>query len=546
MFGSILRLSLTLAVFFSAPVLAQNERWTALTLEQRVAQMFVVNLYGSQLTEVGNEFLVRYQPGGVVLLGENIGTPEAITTLINRYQETMVTADGLPLLIAVDQETGPISHLKDGFTVFPTPALITATDDTSYAYRVGEATAEELRAVGINMDLAPVADLETNRNNPIISRRSFGSDPAMVSPMIGAFVEGIQNAGVLATAKHFPGHGETSEDSHTALPVIDLSRERLETIELAPFRAAIQADAAAIMVAHIWYPALEPQTDLPASLSSNIIRNLLRDELGYEGLVMTDALDMDAIDTRYSYSDAVVKAIQAGVDLVIAAHISTDSQAAAIEAVIAAVQDGSLSEARINESVERILAAKARYGLLDWQPLDPDTASARIDLDAHQALVDDLFRAGVTLAYDTNRVIPFESDRQLAFVYPATRPQIVEECGQYRSDVRWVGVSDSPATEEIGWAGDAAGRVDTVVVFTQNANQNLAQQRLVKALPAEKTLVVALWSPYDWLSFPDISGYVMTYSPARSAVPAVCAILFGESSALGHLSLSLAATLMTK
>ncbi len=504
-----------------------------------MAQLFIVNLFGAQMTEAGQDFLARWQPGGVVLIGENIGTPDAVSRLTNSFQQTITDAGGLPLLVAVDEEPGPISHLKDGFTQFPTPTLITATGDPQMAYAVGEATGDELRAVGVNMNLSPIADLETNPDNPIIKRRSFGSDPAMVSPMVAGYVQGLQAAGVLATAKHFPGHGDSRTDSHTSLPVIDLSRERLESVELAPFRAAIDAGVSVIMVAHIWYPALEPETDLPASLSHNIITGLLRGEMGYDGLIVTDALDMDSIDTVYSYPDAVVKAIQAGVDLVISAHISESAQEQAIQAVVDAVQDGTIPEARIDESVRRILAAKERFGLLDWTPIDPTTASTNIDLDGHAALIDELFRAGVTVAHDPNELIPLATDLSVALVYPATRIQIANECGLYRSDIRWVGVSDAPSDEEIGWAKDAAARVDTVVVFTQNADESPRQAALVNALPLEKTVDVALWSPYDITAFPGIAAYMVTYSPARAAVPAACGILFGAISANGRLAVTL-------
>ncbi|MBZ0290765.1 MAG: glycoside hydrolase family 3 protein, partial [Anaerolineae bacterium] len=336
-------------LFSIAPIFAQDGLPDRLTLEQKVAQMFIVNLFGGQLNAPGKAFLEQWQPGGVVLIGENTGTPDEVARLVNSYQQTITDASGPPLLVAVDQEPGPISHLKDGFTQFPTPTLITATGDPQMAYAVGRAIGDELRAVGVNMTLSPIADLETNPKNPIIVRRAFGNDPALVSPMIGAFVEGTQAAGVMATAKHFPGHGDSSDDSHTSLPVIDLSRDRLQSIELAPFRAAIESKVAAVMAAHIWYPALEPEANLPASLSSNVITGLLRAELGYDGLVLTDALDMDAIDTTYSYPEAVVKAIQAGVDLVISAHIGLDSQVAAIQAVVNAVLVGTISETRIDE-----------------------------------------------------------------------------------------------------------------------------------------------------------------------------------------------------
>ena len=521
------------------PIHAQADPLASLTLEQKVAQMLIVNLFGSQLNAPGKAFLEQWQPGGVVLIGENTDTPDAVARLVDSYQQTITDAGGLPLLVAVDEEPGPISHLKDGFTQFPTPTLITATGDPQMAYEVGQAIGDELRAVGVNMTLSPIADLETNPKNPIIVRRSFGNDPAMVSPMIGAFVEGTQVAGVLATAKHFPGHGDSSGDSHTSLPVIGLSKERLESVELAPFGAAIQAHVSAVMVAHIWYPALEPEVDLPASLSSNVITGVLRGELGYDGLVMTDALDMDAIDTTYSYPEAVVKAIQAGVDLVISAHIGLDTQVEAIHAVVDAVHAGMISEARIDESVRRILAAKTQYGILDWKPLDSATTSQQIDLDGHEKLIDDLFRKGTTVAFDPNKLIPLAADRSVGIAYPTTRYQIVQECGQYRKDIRWAGVSDSPTNSEIGAAMTTAKLADTIVVFTQNADENTHQQALVKALPPEKTIVVALWSPYDITTFPGIAAYMVTYSPARPAVPAACRILFGAFPAQGRLSVDL-------
>lgn len=507
------------------PVRAQTDPLSAMTLEQRIAQMFIVHLYGPQLTEAGRDFLARAQPGGVVLIGTNLGTPAALTALINSYQQTITAAGGLPLFVAVDQEGGPISHLREGFTLFPTPALLTASGQPELARRVGAAMAAELRAVGVNLNLAPVADLETNRDNPVIARRSFGSDPALVSPILAAYIEGLQSAGVLATAKHFPGHGETDSDSHTTLPVLDLTRERLETVELAPFRAAIDAGVEVIMAAHIWYPALESQENLPASLSASIITGLLRGELGYDGLVMTDALDMDAIDTTYSYASAALKAVQAGIDLIIAAHVSLEAQEAAVRAIADAVRAGTLSEGRIDESVRRILDAKARYGLLDWSPLDPATTAERLPLDANAALVEELFRAGVTRVFDHHALLPLTDASSALIIYPATRPNIAQECGRYSTDLKWLGVSASPTDEEIAWAASSAARAGTVVVFTQNADAR--QQALVQSLPAERTIVVALWSPYDVLRFPQIAAYVVTYSPMRPAVPAACALLFG-------------------
>lgn len=511
-----------------------------LSLEQRVAQMFFVNLYGPTLNANDRDFLARYQPGGVVLMDGNAGTPDAVTRLTNSYQQTITDAGGLPLLIAVDQEGGPIAGLEQGFTQFPTPALLTAANDPDLAARIGAAIAEELRAIGVTMNLAPVADLE-NPDNTVLARRSFGSDSIMTGPIIAGFVRGSQSMGVLATAKHFPGHGGTSGDSHTTLPVIDLPRQRLETVEIAPFRAAIEGGVEAVMAAHIIYPTYDEM--LPASLSPAILTGLLRQQLGFNGLILTDALDMDAIDTNYSYPQAAVLAIQAGADMLLSAHISAANHAATIQAVADAVRAGTIPEARINQSVERILTVKQRYGLLDWQPLDPATAAERVNLAAHEALLTELFLAGVTVALDRSDLIPIPPELPAALIYPATRIQVANECKRYHPDLKLVGVSDAPSAEEIAWAREAADRADVTVVFTQNAITNAGQQALVTALPPQKTAVVALWSPYDITKFPSIAAYVVTYSPARQAVPAACRILFGDAPANGRLSITLSDSL---
>ena len=507
--------------------------------------MFMVTLHGQQITEVGRAFLQQWQPGAVILFTSNIGTPQAMTRLTNAYQQTITDAGGVPLLISIDQEGGVVQRLTDGFTMLPSPLLATATGDPEIEQQVGQMVAEELAAVGINMNLAPVADLETNRENPIIFRRSPGSDPRVTGVAVANVVRGIQSGGVLATLKHFPGHGETTVDSHAELPIVRLDRERLESVEIEPFREAVEAGAAAVMVAHIWYPALEPEVNLPASLSHNIITGILRDELGFQGIVLTDAMDMGAIDTQYGYGNAAVMAIKAGVDLVSPGPgIGLETQTQMIQAVIDAVRSGEISEDRINESVQRILDTKARFGILDWQPLDENTAAERINLPEHEQVIENLFRSSVTVAYDRNNFIPLTPDRHIAIIFLATRAQIQQECSQYNPNIRWVGVADEPDDEQIGWAVEAANWSDTTVVFTQNAIYNERQQALVNALPQEKTIAVAIFSPYDWQTYPNVEGYVATYSPMRPAVPAACAVLFGAIPAKGQLPVTLSPELI--
>lgn len=530
----------SLLILVIQPVSARQSLLENLTLEQRVAQMFMVTLHGPQLTEVGGAFLRQWQPGAVVLFTSNIGTPQAMTRLTNAYQQAITSADGIPLLISIDQEGGVVQRLTEGFTVLPSPILVTATGSAEVAQQVGQMVGEELAAVGINMNLAPVADLETNRENPIIFRRSPGSDPHLAGAAAANFALGLQSQRVLATLKHFPGHGETSVDSHAELPIVRLDRERLEAVEIAAFREGVNAGAAAVMVAHIWYPALEPEENLPASLSYNIITGILREELGFQGLILTDAMDMGAIDTQYSYTKAAIMAIKAGVDIVSPGPgIGLETQMQMIQGVIDAVHSGEISEARIDESVQRILDTKARFGILDWQPLDDTTASERVNAAGHEPVIENLFRASVTIAYDRYDFIPLTPDRRIAIIFLATRAQILHECGAYNPAIRWVGVADSPSDEQISWAVEAARWSDTAVVFTQNAYNNPRQQALVNALPQEKTIAVAIFSPYDWQTYPNVAGYVATYSPMRPGVPAACAVLFGAIPANGQLPVTL-------
>jgi beta-N-acetylhexosaminidase len=540
-------MAVALTLLIARPTTAQDRLEAILagmTLEQKVGQMFMVTLHGGVMTNAGASFLQRWQPGAVVLFTSNAGTPTAVTRLTNQYQQTITDAGGVPLLIAVDQEGGVVQRLTDGFSFFPTPLLVTGAG-TEWAQRYGATVAAELRAVGINMNLAPVADLETNPANPIIARRAFSSDPDVAAPILAAVVRGTQtfdfdSFSVVATAKHFPGHGASRDDSHAVLERLDLPRATLESRELVPFRAAIDAGVGAIMVNHIWYTAYDDER-LPASLSYNVVTSLLRQELGFNGIIMTDALDMNAVDLEFEFTEAAVMAVNAGVDL-LAMGPGIDASVAerSLIRVLESVQAGIIPESRIDESVRRILTAKARFGLLDWQPLDPVTAPERVAAAGGAVLLNDLFVNGVTVAYDRADLVPIlPTTPNVGMIFLGTRYQIQNECQPYRPDMRLVVVSDSPADDEIARAAEVGRWADTVIVWTQNAISNERQQLLVNALPAQKTIAVAIWSPYDRLTYPNVAAYMATYSPAREAVPAACAILFGASPARGQLAITL-------
>lgn len=521
------------------PVGDYSERIAAMSLEQKIAQMLLVTLHGAYMNEPSREFLQTWQPGGVVLFTSNAADPFTMTQLTNNFQQTMVDLGAPPLFISVDQEGGKVARLTDGFTTLPGPNIITAAGD-EMAFRMGRLVGTELKAVGINMNLAPVADLETNRDNPIMFRRTFGNDPAVTGRAVAQYIAGLQSVGVLATAKHFPGHGDTNEDSHGELPILMHSRERLDTVEIVPFQHAIDADVSAVMVAHIWYPQIESQPNMPSSLSPAVVTGLLREDLGFGGLAVTDAMDMNAVDLTYNYAEAAVMAVDAGIDvLALGPGYGLDLAEETILYIADAVRSGRIPEARIDEAVNRIFAYKDHYGILDWGPLDPEGAVERVNFEGHAEVMDELFRLGTTIAYDRNNLLPLTDDRNVAIIFLATRYQIQHECSEYNPNIRWVGVSDEPSPEEVSWAREAALASDVAVVWTQDAVFNERQQVLVQSMPADRTVAVALFSPYDWQTYPNVAAFVATYSPARPAVPAACAVLFGAIPANGQLAVSL-------
>ncbi|MDX1992309.1 MAG: glycoside hydrolase family 3 N-terminal domain-containing protein [bacterium] len=538
----IFALVLCTLLLFTTPAHAQNEPdfdalIAEMTLEHKVGQMFMVNLYGVGLSQAGREMLETWQPGGLFIGVSNIESFQQVANLNTTYQQTIIAAGGVPLFIATDQEGGLIQRLQEGFTRWPVSMLVTAANDADLAFRVGQGMAQELRAAGLNMNLAPVADLNTNVDNPIIGRRSPGSSPELVGLAVSNLALGMQEQGVLATVKHFPGHGDTSADSHTELPRIDYDAARLEAVELAPFQMAIDAGVSAVMVGHLWMTAYDPDTTLPASLSYNVITGLLRDQMGFEGIVTTDALEMDAIDLNFTPEEASVRAVEAGVDLLLTGvNTGEAQQARMMQAVVDAVRSGRITEARIDESVRRILSAKADMGILDWTPPTPEEQV--IEADAHALLINELFEAGVTVAYDSGNHIPLNPERS-AIIFPGNRAQIWRDCSPYSNAVQYMSVNDSPSEAEIATAVTLAGQVDTVVVWTRDAYLTEDLAPLVNALPAEKTVVVALISPHDWLLFPQISGYIATYSPMEAGVTTACAILFGALPARGRLAVDL-------
>jgi len=310
----------------------------------------------------------------------------------------------LPLLVGADFERGTAMRLDEG-TSFPTAMALAAAGNSRDAYTMGKVTALEARAVGIHWVYAPDADVNNNPGNPIINTRSFGEDPARVAEFVKEFVRGVEENGALATAKHFPGHGDTASDSHIDLPVIQADRARLERLELVPFRAAISAGVSSVMTGHLSVPVLEPDPNTPATLSSRILTDLLRHELHFEGLVVTDAMDMGGITVRYAPGEAAVRAFEAGVDALLMSPVPD----AAFEALQAAVKSGRISHERLDASVRRILQAKARLELNKNKLVDLNAINEKFGRAPWQNEAQDISDRGVTLLRDTANRLPLNT-----------------------------------------------------------------------------------------------------------------------------------------
>jgi beta-N-acetylhexosaminidase len=361
-----------------------------LTSREKIGQLFMVGFMGRTVTPELASFIKEYKPGGVILFSRNLESVEQIVELTNGLQRCSPKS---PLLISIDQEGGRVSRLPKGFTIFPPCDLIGRCNSSELAYAAAATIAKELKAVGINMNMAPVLDVNSNPDNPVIGDRAFGSTPDLVGELGLITAAGLQDNKVVACGKHFPGHGDTNVDSHKELPVVEATRERLEAVEFSPFRRAAEAGVATMMTAHVLYKALDER--LPATLSPDIITHLLREQMQYDGVVLTDDLEMHAIVDHYGSGDAAVLALQAGCDVLLICK-ERDREVAAFEAVEQAVASGTIATERLNQSVARIQRVKQRY-LWPYKPAVLSDAKLVAGCRTHQALLHSMQQASLRL-----------------------------------------------------------------------------------------------------------------------------------------------------
>jgi beta-N-acetylhexosaminidase len=527
-----------------------------MTLEEKVGQLFATWAYGRHAdddtwasTNQANygvdtpaDLVRKFHLGGLLYFtwSNNIQSPSQLNTLSNSLQ-TVATAQpsAIPLFLTIDQETGIVNRMNAPATEFSGNMAAGATRSSELTAEVWDIVGRELDAVGVNMNFAPVLDVNTNPANPIIGLRSFGEDPGLVSELGVNAVRAMQAAGVSATVKHFPGHGDTEVDSHYGLPLVDYDRDTLMNVHVSPFAAAIEDGVDAIMTAHMVVTAVDP--DLPSTISERFLTGLLREELGYDGLIVTDALNMAALANFWTQDEIAAMALEAGADVL----LMPGNLPVAYQGVLDAVASGRITEERIEESVLRILRTKYDRGLFDDPFADPDLVASTVGVPEHLAVADELARRATTLITNEGGLLPLsaaQTDTALVVGPAASNPgTLAARLDEHGVSATTRTVNVSPTAAQRAGAVAAAESADVVIVTTTNARGNASQRALVSDLAAVGTplVVVPVALPYDAAFVPDADAVLVTYSSRPVALRAVADVLVGEASPEGQLPVTI-------
>ena len=521
----------------------------SLSLEQKVGQILCLGWQSDACCEASSVnrharvVIEELSAGAVVLLSRNISAPEKTGELLNELQ----SISEIPLLIAIDQEGGSVNRMGPPLHQFPGNMALGAVACGSgmevaeyLTRRQTEAQAIELRSIGINWNFAPVVDVNNNPDNPIIGVRSYGEDPQLVGRLGAAAIAGYQDAGVMACAKHFPGHGDTAVDSHLALPTNDGTRDRLEQVELAPFRAAISAGVASIMTTHILFRMLDDEW--PATIARRILNGLLRTELGYDGLVVTDCLEMNALADTVGTARAAVEAIKAGADIALVCH-TLEAQVETRDAILRAARSGELAEERLNEAVERVLTAKHTYCMSNDREKSPW-------LNSHVDKIENEIAQKSVTVVRTNGMVPLRIDAiqsLLVFSAHASGRELAEfiRVHHEKTGSVFLGPSFLDALREnalrIAYQEARLGGCGVVLTaprepWTTEPIDQEAQAEFIRALHAiygDRLIAVALREPYDIRRFPDVQNYICTYGYRDCSLNALADFLLGKTTASG-------------
>lgn len=527
-----------------------------LSLDEQIGQILAVGFPGTAPSQDVIDLVRDNHIGNIILFSRNIQDARQTLALTHGLQMlAQESGQQFPLLIMADQENGIVHRLGPDATTFPGNMALGATYSESMTRAVARATGEEVRALGINVNLAPVADVNNNPANPVIGVRSFGEDPRQVARLVAAAVHGAHDAGIICTLKHFPGHGDTAIDSHLALPTIPYDMQRLESLELLPFKSGIAAGADCVMTAHIAFPTITEQDALPATVSPAIVRGLLRQQLGFDGVIISDCLEMDAVASTIGVERAAVMALQAGIDLVLVSH-RADRQRAAFKAIRAAIQSGALARETIAEAAEHVLRLKARY--LSWEkiPVPPATnMPLQVSSESHQRLSEEAYALSTTLIRNEDGLLPLRLAPTERIVVISTRRSTMTKVEdkfysdellaailrQYCPRVDLVPISSLVMDESGAEIVQATRESDVIVMATVNAHLDRWQTRLMRSFVQSgcRVIGIAARNPYDLLAFPQLRTYIATYEYTRPALVAAARVIFGKQEATGRLPVSL-------
>lgn len=536
-----------------------------MTLEEKVGQLFVQNVYGSDANtpDARNiplygvatpaEVVRKYHLGGVIYFAwtDSVQNPAQIVRLSNGLQDAALGQDSkvdIPLQIAIDQEGGVVTRIGPPATQFPGAMALGAGRSPEDARRAAAITGEELEAMGVNTNFAPVADVNVNALNPVIGTRSFSSNPALAAEMVGAQVQGYQDdAGISSSAKHFPGHGDTATDSHVAFPIITHTREQWESMDAPPFKAAIDRGIDMIMTAHLAFPALDDSGD-PATLSKPIMTGVLREQLGFTGVIVTDSLGMQGVRDKYGDAEVPIRALEAGVDQMLMSPAMDEAYGAVIEAV----RSGRISHADLNAKVRRVLELKHKRGLVAEPFADPAAVSTSVGTDENLAEADAITDRTTTLVKNAAGTLPLSPAGKQVLVTGygvSTTGTIADGLAAEGATTTVKQTGTSPTDAQVADAVAAASGKHAVVVTTMKAwdtsvtDKRGGQQKLVRQLLATgvPVIVVATRDPYDIAYFDDAPTYLATYSYSPVAVESVVRAITGAVNPGGTLPVDIPA-----
>ena len=519
-----------------------------MTLREKIGQLFFVPAYGifksnddASYRELIQQIRDHHIGGVIFFSGEIYG--QAILT--NKLQE----ASKIPLWITQDMEYGAAMRVR-GTTRFVPAMGVAATQNTDYAYWVGKVTAREAKALGVNQIYAPVLDVNNNPDNPVINVRSFSGDPNTVAAFGEAFINGAESENIISTAKHFPGHGDTDTDSHISLPTINYDYARLDSLELVPFRSAINNGLKSIMSAHIAFPKISNNPTMPGTMDGSILNGILQDSLDFKGMVVTDGLEMSGISSNYSPGGAVVKALQAGADLML---ISPDLQTA-INEVEKAVEKGAITEERIERSVHKLLQWKKQHGLFRQNRVNIEELSAKISTRENELIADEISRKSLTLVKNENELLPIRPDKFPKIMVlsvaddesGSTGSGFAERLRDYHPDVTFHVLDKRTSKEEELKILKDALQTDLLIIGSfiyvrsgQSVQISEKQMKLLESLPDKPSVLVAFGNPYVVHDLPDSEAQLMAWAANSGQVESVVPALFGGSRINGRLPIEI-------